>query len=469
MSDLEDQMRRRFLKLSLREIHDREAGRARASRIVQALRGVDSTGRAVGEVTIISVPENRPRRRVLWVALAASVAALAIWIATTDEGGTGADGQRDATAPAAGESSEDEGEPGRGVPGGEGDLWPDLPDEEPRDPNRSNIIRDVPVPKSPRREPILDDLDESPPRMDIPFDAPGFEPIEEIDPPKPPPMSEALARLRLPPNASREEVEAYITAVIATIHVAERALAGPDDPEVEKLVAVGPANVASLLAVLEKTPTNHKGFTDAFGPRVRCTAASICLLNALDELVKEEHEALVLASLPRCTSLARYVLKFSWAEAAHDTLTARIEMKETYLPVDWIKAVAVLRDPGTCEALKWYLREGENPRSTHRAIEGLPGIDLADTVAAGWRRAKKDGTDTSRFAGVAFGYGHRDALEVLVEELAHYGGSIRRKAVAELRGHLKYDGRDMDLRAWLTTHLQELVFDAETRRWRLPE
>ena len=49
-------------------------------------------------------------------------------------------------------------------------------------------------------------------------------------------------------------------------------------------------------------------------------------------------------------------------------------------------------------------------------------------------------------------------------------GRARANRILEaLRGHLEYDGRDEDLHAWLTKHLESLVFDAKTRRWRILE
>jgi hypothetical protein len=247
-----------------------------------------------------------------------------------------------------------------------------------------------------------------------------------------------IRNLELPPDAGEEEVNAYIRAVLT----AKGSWITGTYRE-KKLLAIGSRNAPILL-------------------RHGRTLAGTVLVNALAKLVSEEHKALVLRELPRRMWLAKVVVAKGWAADAREILLAGLADPTLVLPTEWVDALASLRDPKTYGLLVRYFVEGHNRFHTHRSIRDLPGIDLADSFAPAWQRAKAEGSwEAANFAPVAAENGVLDALAYVVAQVgtksARLGFVPNASAIA--RRLLGFDRTDEELVTWFAAHRDRLVFD----------
>lgn len=268
------------------------------------------------------------------------------------------------------------------------------------------------------------------------------------------PDQEALAKIMLPDNPTKEQVRKYIQDIAAASR--RQNSFSSDDPQVGMLMNVGPANLDVLLESL------HGG--SHFG------TMNFYVMPAIKGLVGNEHKEMILKRLAQEHELAEIVVEQGWAEDARSILIDGLRAKRANLPNYWIKAVASFKDPTTYDALKWHLANGDNPSSTYNAIKDLPGVDLTQEVAECWERTKDEGQpwEIQNMAGIAMEYGHLDALEKEIElldsdELRHFGPDTgpRRLILRYTDAH----GRPEEIRKWYQENKDRLVFDKVSRKF----
>jgi hypothetical protein len=256
-----------------------------------------------------------------------------------------------------------------------------------------------------------------------------------------------------PATATKEQTREYVAKILRA--ASHNGAYGADDPEVEFLERVGPANVDVLIEPLVNVDVLN---------------GDIYLVEALKTLVREEHKDLILKSLPSAQELVKVVLARGWTEDAAPILLERLADRRSWtnhsLPFEWIVAVASLKRPGSYGDLKTYFYYGLNRYDTWKEIRNLPGMDLNAEVKTLWPWAKEldDKWVRVEVAAVAAHYGHLDALEVLFEDPRGWPAWEVIESVTPYRGERR---EAEEARKWFEIHRDRLVLDPAKGTYRL--
>jgi hypothetical protein len=267
--------------------------------------------------------------------------------------------------------------------------------------------------------------------------------------------------VNLPPSPTKEQVRAYVARIVREVQH-HRGGASNQDPEVGLLRSVGSEHADILMEPLlyDSSPT-----------------AEVHLMEALDALVTEKHKALVLERLPLARQLVPIVVSRGWTKDAAPVLLrvladhASWQLPYPGLPSEWIAAVVSLGRPESHEDLKAYLYLRGNRYDTWSTIKDLPGLGLESDVATLWTWAKgvRDRWERVNVAAVAAHYGHRDALEILFQDATNWPQWQAIERLTPYRGVEGEAGEKSNLRAklWFEEHRDRIVFDRETKTYRL--
>jgi len=264
------------------------------------------------------------------------------------------------------------------------------------------------------------------------------------------PDRDALRKIKLPENATKEQVRDYVGRVL---NLSERQnVFSSDDPQTRILARVGPQHLDVLV--------------DALGFRMN---GDMYVTGAIGVLAREEHKELILDALPYTHALAEVVLKQGWEQDARAILLEELRRGPRYLPAEWLQAIVRLKEPETYDDLVKFFVWGANRAQTYRTILYLPGIDLDKAAADAWEAAKMEGAWEARsMAPIAIAHGCVDALESAVAGLGHeepWGDELRRA----LWRHTDARGTNDEVRRWFRENRDNLVWDAEARKFRVRE
>lgn len=187
------------------------------------------------------------------------------------------------------------------------------------------------------------------------------------------------------------------------------------------------------------------------------------MMPAMIELASEDRKPMILEELPYYPSLVHVVEAKRWELDARQILVSRLAEHPAALPLAWIKSVARLQDPATYEDLKYYLVNHFNRPEVYEAIQGLPGINLEDTLEQAWHAASHDPITTLTFMDVALSHGNRQALTRLATLLAEAGNVRTGRAELEkaVGQYTEYAGPPEQLREWLKMNKDLIIWDSE--------
>lgn len=262
------------------------------------------------------------------------------------------------------------------------------------------------------------------------------------------PDQEALNKITLPDNPTKEQARTYVMQIVAATEGQCRF--SQTDPQVNMLKRIGPDHLDVLLD---------------------CRPDMFHVRYAMTGLAGPQHKDLVLANLERWPNLADIVLEQGWAKDARDTLLRGLKPGKD-VSSEWLQAVLTLNDPSTYDQLKTYLAKGNNPGKTYSMLKRLPGIDLSSAVADAWRRTKYKESDYEalQMVSAAIEHGHLDALDIGTELMAQsgsnshdYGFGIR----DTVRLCVDTAGSDKDIRDWFVRNKGNLFFDAATKKFKV--
>ena len=268
------------------------------------------------------------------------------------------------------------------------------------------------------------------------------------------PDLQALRKIQLPHEPTRDEVREYVKRIVAVS--ARQNFASSTDPQVSMLRRVGSENLDILL--------------DAHRHAWRSMARTY-ITYAIKGLAKREHKEEILDYLPLEPELVSVVLRYGWAADARDVLLSELTAPGKYIPQEWLQAVAGLGDAEALDSLKTYFVEGRNRDNIFEVLRMTPGIgDLDGLVAQAWERAKAQGGDEALdTAQVAVGYGHEDALALLMRFLAA-GHDPRGSAPFVRRSlllHTEARGTSEQLVQWYQQNKDRLRWDRDTDKFRV--
>lgn len=280
---------------------------------------------------------------------------------------------------------------------------------------------------------------------------PGTTLPREADP-LPGPDVEALAKIQLPPNPTREQAAQYLRQVLKASQV-QRTYSDAD-PQVEMIARVGREHLDVLLASDDMR----------YVPK------------AVESLVTDADKDRVIAALRRNVHLFPVVRRRGWERDAHAVLVEGMRGRTDYLPTEWVDAVAGSGDPAAYPLVREYLARGMNPSWTYKSAARIPGVDLDEWVRYAWSRRRPGGfrlsllTDPTAaidFAPTAAAHGHADALAYMFRVLGDRSADEwrRRSARDAVVALTDAQGTDADLAGWYEQNNGRLVWDGPTKRY----
>ncbi len=263
---------------------------------------------------------------------------------------------------------------------------------------------------------------------------------------------EALAKIKLPDNPTREQVLNYANEIRAASD--GQNCFSPSDPQIDMLMKVGPENFDVLLESYLLSPQR----------------GTYHLRQAMNKLARAEHKETVLEALPRATFLIEAVVSNGWQEEAKQTLIDGLDGSLGNLSSQWIRTVANFQDPETYEALQNYLVVGPNKKSTYEAIKYIPGIELGPAVARAWEKVKfEHKCAASSMVPIAVEFGHLDALERALEDLDATKGCRVSNARGLILRFTDARGDSDEIRSWFAANRDNLEFDPAIKKFRVKE
>jgi hypothetical protein len=269
--------------------------------------------------------------------------------------------------------------------------------------------------------------------------------------------SERVLEIAFPADPTAENLKNYINEIVVASQGNQSY--STQDPQIAMLALVGTDNLQLLVNAM---PDGASG-----GMGVYYVEKAISLL------VEDRHRDLILEALPVKQRLVSVVLEKRWEREARDILIAGLkESNGAYLPGEWVKAVAALRDPETYDVLTEYMaKTSSSPSYVYESIRLLPGIQLGDAVSKAWEKAK--GSDNqynvAGMAVIAASYGHPDAVETLIGLLKNPPGRTSSfvNPRLSLLLHLDTSGSNEEIIAWYETNKENLVFDPKSKKFKL--
>jgi hypothetical protein len=299
-------------------------------------------------------------------------------------------------------------------------------------------------------------------RLDGQYKSPGrnFEPQT--------PDLDTLAKIKLPPDATRSQVRDYIVAILAASQGADGYI-DEHDPQVGMLEQVGAENVDLLAAAARDTHNYY-------------------LNRAIDHLVQPDQKALVIADLPTNIDLLSTVIHHGWQADAREVLIAGLAANKgdpnvprqgnqpfPYIGTNWIQAVAGFKDPATYPALREYFVNHADV-FTYRTLAALPGFDSAGALRDAWARAQSNsGREAWRVGNLlplAAQAGYPDVPATLLKLLSDRSQRFpypRQEARKIAHQYTPAIGKtDDELAAWFKANGANLVFDPAQKKYVLP-
>jgi hypothetical protein len=260
-----------------------------------------------------------------------------------------------------------------------------------------------------------------------------------------------LRALKLPKDATKEQVEEYLHG-IAEASQGQNSFSS-DDYQVVLITQLGASNVKYLIEFIKFNPQLLRHHFDY----------------AITQMVRTEHKELILENLKALPVLSEVILRNGWAEDAKDILLDVLKNGYADLPSEWIEAVASLNDPATYDSLKKYFIKHNNRGATFEAIQYLPGIELDEAVAEAWKMRGMHEWERRSVAKVALGYGHVDALEMLLQymNLKTTNSWEVQDISKKLFMYVDQSGSSKEIYEWVKTNREKIIFDKKEKKYKL--
>jgi len=261
-------------------------------------------------------------------------------------------------------------------------------------------------------------------------------------------LEDKLNKIQLPPNATREQTEKYIDAILDASKT-QNAFT-PNDIQIKMLEKIDHKYLPLLISRItdNNDPVNFH--------------SSIAVAN----LVKESDKKLIIRMLPLCPKLIDSVVKFGWQKETKDVIFKTMK-NNNYLPANWPVCAGQLAEPEDYEVLIGYFIRTADKKNTYDNIKNLPGIKLDSAVAMVWN-ANKYGPKYwiyKELALIAADFGHLDALATVIELRNDKNQYFHRIAYDKIYALTGQRGSYSQLKKWFNANKNRLVFDKTTKRY----
>lgn len=285
------------------------------------------------------------------------------------------------------------------------------------------------------------------------------------------PDTEALAKIDLPENPTRAQVNKYVQDILAASAVQN--MSSPTDPQHEMLMKIGSQNLDVLVDQLGMKASVATPFTVP----VRGYGQNY-LLPAIERLATADHKSLIIEELPNHPELMPLVEKFGWQNDARDAILKMLAEGSTSVPYPMIPIIARMKDPKTYPALLEQLAISDQPAMIYAQIKDLPGIELDEAVRRAWSRLQGGGLSTNHaaqsFAPIALAHGEKDALGLYIDildvtdsvELHRRGFPFIDRTIPPRRlvlKHIDFHGTNEQITEWYEKNYHDLKFDKERK------
>ncbi len=260
----------------------------------------------------------------------------------------------------------------------------------------------------------------------------------------------SLGNIVFPENPTRENLKIYVYSIIEA--TADQNTFSSDDPQIRLLEKVGEENIDILINAASDL---HR--------------YNYYLNEAINHLASDKSKDLILAALPQNPELIKTVVNYGWELEVKELLVERLRDSSSYLPDEWIKAVAGFQDPSTYENLIYHFINAHNRYRTYKIIKDLPGINLNEAVIKAWEKAKYNGDwERVTMAGVAIKYGRKDALEILIMNVDSSKFDYYRQDLDQsLIQHTELAGTIPEIKKWYNENKDNLYFDEQARKFKV--
>ncbi|MHC4955347.1 MAG: carboxypeptidase-like regulatory domain-containing protein [Planctomycetota bacterium] len=258
-------------------------------------------------------------------------------------------------------------------------------------------------------------------------------------------VTRKIPRPKFDKNANKDDVRKYVAKIMEGATDGRNSW-GTSDPECLALKRVGSAHVDVLVEALAHPRNTWVNW-------------------AIEALVDETHKDLILKALPDNRELVVCVVEQKWARDAEATLVEGLKENKTYVPTEWIDAVASLGNTEHYPLLLRYLEKGSNPSHTWKSIRKLPGLDASKAVERMWQRTKKQRWSGNQAAKVAVEFGYVDALAALVDVMQSGDNWERGRASSAVRNWTGQSGSVEEIAKWFSKNRDQLVFDPKKKKY----
>lgn len=265
----------------------------------------------------------------------------------------------------------------------------------------------------------------------------------------------ALDKIRLPENPTREQVKTYILEM-------QRSDIGPFPSSIlEKMTdmycAVGSENIDLLLEV---------------APALSWTRYRV--LTAVNELVREQDRDLIISHLEEQPGLLTIVRQRHWEKAAKSTIVAAVRKHPAQLQSSWLEALVSLQDKSLYPDIAYAYMISWDKYNYLEILKKLPDFNLQSAVDQGWDYHRKRlriqswaQLDDYWMAMIAARYGHRDALDYLFKVLAAKSFIISStpSALEAIQQAADVQGTEEQVADWYQKNGSQLSFDVTRQKF----
>ncbi len=191
---------------------------------------------------------------------------------------------------------------------------------------------------------------------------------------------------------------------------------------------------------------------------------------AVYKLVQSGDKQLVIKHFDANHALINVIVRMGWEREVKDKLIAGLQ-NDFKLPPLWIVTVVGFREPSTYPAIVNNFVKAQNRGQFFRYIKDLPGINVEDMVARGWKQvAGLKNTDMKKIvmAQIAVSYGYVDALLILTtagEDRGYVSAMTNRLLFQKYIANYAASGQDTV--AWLKANKDRLFFDKTDKKYKL--